>query len=514
MDQAVIKLGRKDDIATVVKKIKDLKERDVIFELEKGSVLLSSSANLRLIKRTGEVLGKKVRVATNDPIGRMLARKAEMLAEDDLEAAGVTRGNPRVKRSDVKPQSFASTASRGGRFSDIVSPKRILPIQTMQSLSIKVPKLPSLPKFKISKYLVLALATLVVALFALVVLLPQAQIIVYARSEPINRDFEIQASQSAKQTDVSLLTIPAELISREVSDTKTFTTAGTRISGTKASGSVMIQNNTSTTLKLRAATTTLVANGKSFSFVADVSGIKPNGKTGPVSVVADQPGDAYNMPANTRFEIKNTALGNRDVYAVNDEALTGGASNGVKIFSQEDFDRAQASMSEQLVAKVQEDLSATILPSGSSVEILAKTADKEIGAEAESFNFTMIGRIKALVYKEDDLKAVMTENINNILSADKYLLDTKDQIRASFKSIDLDAGKGTLSVHFETMVAYKIDDSGLSRLLAGKSAIQIKDILLTKPEIDRVDVKFSPFWVNKAPRFNGKIHIETKLSEN
>ncbi|MBI4363684.1 MAG: baseplate J/gp47 family protein [Candidatus Doudnabacteria bacterium] len=497
MDPLVIKLGKKDDIASVVKKIKDLKERDVVFELEKGSVLLSSSANLRLIKRTAEVLGKKVRVSTNDPMGKMIARKAEMLAGDEAE---------KVKR----------VVRNSSRFSDIVSSKRILPPQTLQSLNIKVPKLPSLPSFpklKISKYFILGASAVVVILFALAVILPQAQITVYARSEPINRDFEIQVDSAAKQADQSTFTIPAELISREVSDTKTFTTTGTQISGTKATGAVTIYNNTSTTLRLRAVTTTLSANGKNFRFTADVSGIKPNGTTGPVAIEASEPGDSYNLAANTRLEIINSALGNRDVYAMNEAALAGGTSNGVKIFSQEDFDRAVVSMTEQLLAKVQEDLSATILPSGSNVEVLAKTASKEVGVEAESFDFTMIGRIRALVYKKDNLTSVMTENINSILSSDKYLLNSKDEIRAQFKSVDLAAGKGVLNVHFETTVAYKIDTTGLSRLLAGKTGPQIRDILLTKPEIDRVDVKFSPFWVNKAPRFNGKIRIQSKLNQ-
>ena len=72
MEPKIIKLNKKDDIAIVVKKIKDLKEREVIFELEKGSALLDSSNNLRLIKKTGEVLGKRVRVVTDDPTGQIL----------------------------------------------------------------------------------------------------------------------------------------------------------------------------------------------------------------------------------------------------------------------------------------------------------------------------------------------------------------------------------------------------------------------------------------------------------
>ncbi|MBI3952749.1 MAG: baseplate J/gp47 family protein [Candidatus Doudnabacteria bacterium] len=499
-DPVIIKLAKKDDIATIVKKIKDLKERDIVFELEKGSSLLTSSSNLRLIKRTGEVLGKKIRIATNDPTGKLIARKAEMLAEDE-QGRVVQKTQPRMRRSGVD-----------SRFSDIVTPKKILPISTVKSLNVKIPKISeSLPKLK---KITFAVAILVLVLFGLAIILPQASIIVYARSEPITRDFEVQADKALSSLDQNNLKIPADIITKEVSDTKTFTTAGTKISGTKASGSVTIYNQTSTTLKLLASTTTLVAGGKNFRFTADVSAIRANGQTGPIAITAEDPGDSSNIPAGARFEIKNAALGSRDVYAKNQAALSGGASNGVKIFSQEDFDRAVAAMSDDLVNKVQKDLSDKILPSGATVEVLAKTANKEVGTEAESFDFTMIGRVRGLTYKQDDLKNLINQNINSLLSSDKYLLSDKDQITPRFKSADLNAGKGILVVHYETMIAYKIDGDGLDRLLTGKNGQQIKDILLTKPEIERVDVQFSPFFVKKAPRLNGRIEILTKLNEN
>lgn len=514
MDPKIIKLGKKDDIAAVVKKIKDLKEREVVFEVEKGSPLLNSSAEMRLIKRTGEVLGKKILISANDPVGKMLARKAEM----SVEARPM---RPIAGKTATKPPS--------GRFSDIITSKKILPIATVQSLNKKastlIPKLPKLPKVRIgggwAKRMVFGLAVVVLVLFLLTIILPQASITLYARSEPISRDFEIQVDQGTKEVDHSGFKLPGQVVTKEVSDTKTFVTTGASISGTKASGAVTIQNNTASTLKLRAATTTLVAEGKNFLFTSDVAGIKPNAKTGPVAIVAEKPGDAYNMPAGTRFQIVNAALGNRDVYAQNDAALSNGTSNGVRVLSQQDLDRAASAMTELLVLRMQEDLATQngsddlkVLPSGASVEILAKTANKDVNTEAESFDFTMIARIKGLAYKESEVKALISERINSLLSEDKYLLEGKEVVSAKFKSLDLQGGKGILSVHFETIVAYHISDKGLARLLSGKNAEQIKDILLTKPEIDRVDVKFSPFFVNKAPRYNGKIYIQTKLNEN
>ena len=546
----VIKLGKKDDIASVIKQIKNLKEKEVIFELEKGSLMLSSSNNLKLMKKTGEVIGKKILVSTDDEIGKILARKAEVLLDDDGVAEPQQVKLGRVKRSDIKPK-FGDIRSAG-------SSRRILPTSTAKTLkssyipvipSVATPvalgkkrgflsrlRMPSFAKSNFSKAFVFAVAVLLVSAFGVAVLLPQASIIVYARSEPIARDMEIQVDKDVQTTDLTNLRVPGSIMTREVSHTKTFDATGTKVSGTKASGSITLYNFTNNTLTLRASTTTLVANGKNYFFTRDVTGLRPTARTGsgndqqveestliaPVEIIAENPGQEYNITSTTRFEIRNAALGNNpNVYGENKQAIGGGSALSSKVVSQADLDRAAAELTSELAAQAEADIakvsggSTKVLPSGVRQEVLAKTADKNADDEAEQFTMTMIGRVTGLTYSEDDIKDVVVEKINSVLSDDKYLLEgANQQVVARYKTVDLEAGRGVLAVHFETVVAYKVNNDNLSKVLAGKNASEIKEILLTKPEIDRVDVKFAPFFVKKAPRFNGKINISTVLSES
>jgi hypothetical protein len=542
MATKIIKLNKNEDIAAVIKRIKGLKDRSVIFDLEKGSLLLSTSDTLRLMKKTGEVLGKKVTVlvAPNDEMGRILANKAEIL--DPSIAAPTSKPMARVRRSDVSP-----------KFSDILASKRILNKETTTTLTkgFKRPKLPSftniasvakLPKteiertsrFGLLKYALPVVILLILGLVGAYIFLPQASIKVYARSEPISRDLEIAVDKNITNFNPSELMIPGQLVVKEVSKTKNFPTTGTVASGTKATGSVTLYNFTKNNLTLKASTTTLVANGKKYFFTKDVSGIRPTGRIGagndqevdtttlipPVSIIAAEPGEAYNLPANTKFTIDNKALGNRDVYAINSQAIGGGSANAVQILSQQDLDKAVSAMSQELVSQVEADLSQTessnikILPSGAHTEILAKTANKNVGDQVDSFDMTVIARVTALGFKDSDITRTALSKINEVLSTDKYLVEgAKRDSTASFKSLDLGNGRGTLSVHFETLAAYKVSANDLAKVLAGKNAIEIKEILLTRPEIDRVDVKFSPFFVRKAPSMTGKIYIQTVLSE-
>jgi hypothetical protein len=278
-----------------------------------------------------------------------------------------------------------------------------------------------------------------------------------------------------------------------------------------------------------------LVNGKKFLFTKDITGLRPTATIGtgadaevdssslipPVSLIAELPGEDYNIAANTKFNIVNAALGNQNVYGVDTSAFAGGSTKTVKIVSQQDLDNAAASMTNSIAAQAEEDLKSEntgsdvkILPTGITKEVLAKTSNKNAGDTADAFDMTMIAKISGLSFKETDVKELAKNKITSVLSDDKYLLtDAQDSIIANFKSLDLTRGTGVLSVHYETIAAYRVDTTNLSQLLAGKNANEIKEILLTKPEIDRVDVEFAPFFVNKAPKLNGKIYIHNQLSQ-
>ena len=329
--------------------------------------------------------------------------------------------------------------------------------------------------------------------------------------------------KSASEFNPDTLTVPGKLIVRELSQTKNYPVTGTRVAGEKASGEVVIYNGTNNTLKLLASTTTFTVDGKNYHFTRDVTDIKPSSQNSnpnqPVPIVAAEGGERYNLSSQTRLEIKNAALGNRpEVYAVSGE-ITGGTSSAQLALSREDLDKALIQSTEDLIKTAETELNAetpghSFISSGAKVEVLAQTANKNLGDAAENFDFTVIARISGLVFKQSDASGLISQQINSLLSEDKYLVEGAEQkLTTSFKSLDLGVGIGTLAVHFETLVAYKIDQTNLSRILSGKKASEIKEILLSKPEIDRVDVKFSPFFVRKAPRFNGRIQIETVLSQ-
>jgi hypothetical protein len=530
-----IKLYKSDDLSKAIKRIKTMRDREAIFEIEENSPILQNSSNLRLMRKTAEVLGKKVVLKTDSELGKVLAVKAgmELFGGEQISVTKSLKRTPVQRRTgDIEKKPDMSVKQQAPKSDQGFVEPPIIDDQSLRGVIGIPPNETPLSwwKSKYFKMLAGAMAALLLAVISLGAIAPKAEIIVYARSEPVTRDLEILVHKDIKELNYSRLEISGQLVSKELSHTKSFQSTGTKQVGDKAAGSIVMYNFTKNTLTLKASTTTLVANGKNYFFTRDVTGLRPTGMIGsgddrevdrttliaPIPVVAENPGDAYNLPANIRFEIKNAALGeNKSVYAVNEVAVGGGSAKTINIMSQADFDRALSQMSEELVVLGEQELASQgpikVLPSGSKREILAKAANKNVGDETSHFDMTVIGRLTALSYNENDLIELVSERIRNALSSDRFILNNgRRDVSAKFKAWDPSAESGTLQVHFQTQVGYFINNENIPGLLAGKDAYQIKEILLQRPEIDRVDVKFSPFFVHKAPKFNGKIFVKTE----
>ena len=540
----LVKLQKTEQIVDIIKKIKTLKGTEVVFELPAGSDLFKNPHNFSLIKKSASAMEKTVLMRTEDPNGRSMITKAGLLMDEGEDVPAripIKKITKKVKFEDIgaatMPRAAASIPVSEGSSSIRTKFAASAPADRLTQSSISRPSRLKFPRLSsnFSRFFVLGIVVLVLVVFGLAVLLPQAQITVYARSEPIRREFEVSVDKNVKTVNSATLTVPGIAVNREISNTKNFPSTGVKLSGNKATGNVQLYNFTKNTLTLRAATTTLIVDGKKYSFARDVTGLRPTSRIGqggeqeiddtsliaPVPIVAQEVGANFNIGADIRLDLQNSALGQADVYGETAGAITGGSSTETKVLSQADIDKATQTMQDELASLAEQeaaeagagDVNLKILSNAVTSEVLAKTANKEVGDETNDFDMTIIAKISGVGFNEDDVKALVIEKINAVLSEDKYLVeDGKDELLTSFKAVNVELGTGVLVIDYKTTAAYKVENTNLSKILAGKDATEIQEILLTRPEIDRVDVIFSPFFVKKAPRFNGKIYINTVQS--
>lgn len=388
---------------------------------------------------------------------------------------------------------------------------------------------PRKPKRAFLKYVAGILILLILAVYFLgFYILPEARIEVIARTEPVARDFEVRVDKGLQEPNFAELAVPGKILEEELTDAKTYPSTGTRNIGQKASGFVSIYNFSKTTLILRAGTTVLLSGGREYFFTQDVSGIRPTALIGledqevdpsslvsPVPVAAEAAGPEYNLPKNARLEISNEAFGqnSKTLYAMVAEDISGGTTKEIKIVTESDISSAYQSLSNELIARAKQELFAkygvTALDNAMTADVLEPRASVAPGTETSEFQVSVKVRVRAFVFSEQEVKSIAVERIKRLLPENKVLEEGGgSRFSAQFASVSIQEGLGILVAHFEGRIIYQIDKGGLIDKIKGKNVEEIKEILLSRPEVESAKIKFYPFWVKRAPKLARKIRLE------
>ena len=517
-------------VTSVLQKIKRTGDDDVLLVAPKGSRLLSSVSNAKLLKAETDRLGKTVSFATADGVGAILAERAGFEVERQLPANARTNLTEKTVRSRkgmgdivVARRKLQPKTQKPSEESKPVRELSSLIGRTATEYEIKLPMATKVSFWHYRKIIISAAAVVVAAGLLVFLILPSAAITITARTENVNRDLELLVDAQAEAEDTANLVIPGRLVAEEVVESETFKASGKRPVGKKATGSVRFHNFSNNSLILRRSTTHLEANGKTYVLLQDAGSIRPTRGTPEavdetslgtsIAIEAAEAGTLFNLPAGTRLEVYNEVFGNQPqiLYAVADAAVSGGTDETVVIVSQEDVDAAREVVQKSMLDRVSEKLSGdqTLVANAAIFELQEEALSHEVGQDASEFQLTQSSKVSALVFDTDDVRAVIAERIVNLLPDNKYLdPGAEEKLSSEFVSLDLAAGAGTLRAHYTAKVRYSVNAEFLSQSLPGKSVTEVKEILLSRPEIQDVKVELWPFWVKKVPNIKSKIDLK------
>lgn len=542
-----------DDVAKAVNRIQKEKSADLTLVLPKGSWLLANPANLKLLKKQAELLGKQIAIMTRDEKGRQYAAQHGFeIKEPDYINRGRTNFDVGAKS---KPQ--APNENQAAEPPVIETPQTTPAMPAAEPVAASfMPAAEELQKIfedspdqsQQQKQLLLdpdlktvnrprrglraaVFAAVILFILILVFVLPSAEITVFARTQPISRDFQISADRNLAAPNLDQLAVPGKLLGDDQDYAVKLNATGQLNVGTQARGTVQIYNFTGRVLKLGAATTTLTIGTKTFHFGADVLSIKPTryfagtkdpdpASLGPeVQIIADQPGEDSDFPAGDRAEIHNQILGTipQQLYAKVVTPVDNGTTRLRTVVSQQDLDNARKNYLQAFTDMERKKYAAqdlTILDSGTNVQLVSLNFDQKAGDETQSFNASGHAIFSALGFSADQVRNLIEQRINLTLGASQYLVTGgSENITETFRNLDLNSGTGSLDVHFESTVAAKIDTAGIASKINGKTAPQLKELLLSDPNIDAVNIKFQPFWVRSVPSFSGRVKVDARLSQ-
>ncbi len=553
---ATVYINLEDDVAKIVARIKKVRGGEIVLVCPKRCFLFSDKVNLGLLKKQTDFLGKKISILTMDDKGQNFAKDAGFeikpfpksgfrpLAVSDIQINKLQKkdsepmaGAPNQISKAVKEVSnFVSglVAKKPESTENLLGQRSSLKLKpatkisnpitlTNGALATKPTKAKS-SHLKIISFVALLSVILCLGLFFIV--LPEAQVVIYPKSETLIRDFDISLDSSVATVDVAGLILPATKISENFTQTGKFQSQGKKDVGNKASGYVRIYNFTGQTLNLKAETTTLNASGKVYKLANDALQIKPvkykNPKTKEIdesslsealAIIATAGGESYNLPAGLRLEISNTVFGSRPqlLYAKTDDPITGGYTRYLSVVSQEDVNFAREELGKEILNTLKQKISESglELPDGGyRMEVLDYSTDKSINTESPSFNAKLAVKIVGVAFSKNNFIALVKGRLLQGLSENKDLdLENQTTMVKQFKNIDLNSFNANLSVHLETKIFSKLVLSEYYEKLKGKNIKSANEFLLADENLEKVEVTLLPAWQKTFPLIKSRIKI-------
>lgn len=547
MSKAVIYIDIEDDITSIIDRVKASKSDIVALVPPKRTGVLQSIVNLKLLKRAALSGKKRVVLITNDqalvslaggvkiPTAKNLQSRPEVASINALE----------IDNEDVINGEELSV----GEMDDAMTGKKpaVLPVAATPSeaatpqavpLTKAVPlkkgakgsgglKVPDFMKFRKKLFIIGgALLVLILLLWWAFWVAPHATVAIKAKTEIANIDRALTLNPSLVQSepeDGSMKPVTQQI---KKNNSVEFTATGKKEVGEKANGTAVIRNCASRNPVSISAGTAFSANGLNFISASDVTvpGGSSSSEFGPcdtpgtasVRLNAQEIGEAYNLAGGTSFDIAGTSIN-----AVTNDGTSGGSKRQVTIVSEADVAKARSEASKQDENKAKEELADKfeedyqVLSESFRSDTADPSVSPAVGQEASKATLTIETTYTMMAVNKKDLNTLLDAAVNDEIGNDtnKSIYDNGREDIEIREYQSLDGGRATMRIKTTGYIGAKIDEKQLKEGMRGKRYGEIESLVKEIPNVESVDIKFSPFWVTAAPAPD-KIELKFEISKH
>ncbi len=549
MKKDVIYIDIEDDITGIIGKVKGSSAKIVALVPPKRIGVLQSVVNLKLLQKSAAEASKRAVLITNDhsltslaaglkiPVAKNLQSRPEIpdvpaLQVDDEEVidgqdlpvgdiAAVAGAEPPTAQPSTPASTAADDISSRVDLHDLGKPTSSS-TAAAKAANVKNKKKISIPNFNVFRKRFFLIGGGAVVLIAVLVwafgIAPHATVTISAKTTAVNITQNLGINPSLPQSKVPDLQFKpnAQQIKKSVATDVTAT--GSKEIGNKASGSVTVTNSfDSDDSELPAGTTFTASSGQKFLSTAKVTvpGAKVSGgsiKPGTVTaqVQASDIGPDYNVPAQPY------TISGYDSLSGSGSAMAGGDKQNVTVVSQGDVDKAKSQLAQQDANTVKTDLKKQLGNDFIAIDE-SFTADQgnpsvnpAVGEQAKQAKLTVETTYTLMGLARNDITQLLDSSLKSAVdSKPNQAIFTNGSSTVQFSSFQkFDGGTYTVRLATTGYVGSKVDANDLAKQVAGKRYGEIQAIVNQIPNVDNVDIKFSPFWVNSAPKDVKKIDIK------
>lgn len=527
MSKEVIYIDVKDDVTSIIDKVKKTDHKIIALVPPKQIGVLQSAVNLQLLAHAAKQASKVMVIITNQealirlaavakiPVAKSLTSKPEM---PEIPALKVDGEDDIIDGSQLSVGELAGLKPETDQTDDEVV---VAPADKLAPAKIKVP---NYDKFRnrLIIAIVLIISLIGFGVWALV-FASTAEITVVTNTKAVNVSSSISLVDQVNKTSIENNLIYAQL--QKTTRTRSLEAQATGEKELKihASGEVTVTKTTgSSSTKIPAGTLFVSSSGLKFTSVQDytVPGVfeydNGNKKYGTVKVTvkAADAGDTYNITPQ-KYSIPSFS----SLFAEGGK-MTGGLKRTVKVMTSQDFDKAKAELLKEThdaaIKELRNKFDSSIVVINESLQVSEKeiVADAKVDEEAKGGKFKVeqavdyqIGGIARKTLEEYIGHVALKNNGSEKGKMKVYDAGSDKVIFNDFVSTD---GRSSLRVVSQASIGPDIKDTEVKEYAQGKTKGEIQAHYSSIEGVKEVEVKLAPFWVYKVPTKLEKITVSFK----
>lgn len=413
------------------------------------------------------------------------------------------------------------------KFFDIIPPKQ--KDQGTEFLSSSRNSVP-LEKIKKKRFFLKSLVFCFVLLILVIIsgffFFSKVEVEIWPEMETLILEENLVIDLNIEISDFDEKIISGRVFSNEKSASQEFFASGKILKEEKATGVIRVYNAHSTSSRTLIPSRFVSADGKLFWSVKKIviPGARyEKGKLVPgeidVEVQAAEPGEDYNIGPST-FALPALAGSSlyTTIYGRSFSDMSNGFIGEVSQISQEDIEKAEIALTEELKKQNREFFKTTVpkdfvlSDETISQEIIEANSSLEAGTEAESFLFQVKIKSEGIGFKRSDLENFAKNCINLNMSEGTILQEESLEINSFLLEQKIDEeGRIVLDLEIKAKVYSDVDLDKLKKALLGKSLKEARIFLENLPGVTKVELKSWPFLKSKIPEDMKEIEVKLML---
>lgn len=344
----------------------------------------------------------------------------------------------------------------------------------------------------------------------------KATIIITSNFEKVKTDFTVLAKETLEPQNLNM--IPTNFFESIKEEQDVFLAQETNATiEARATGVATIFNQTSINRRLIATTRLLSPDNILYRLKENVF-IPAKGKI-EIEIYADQLGKKNEILKETHFIIPGLPKQTQnEVYAKNDKPIII-SSKKIRIVTEKNIKDAMNELKEKILKKIQKEIDESFefeknhsIPSLFVSEIIEIKKDAEIGEQKDEFNLGIKLKITSIKFDEKKLLEMAKAKLLEKISSYQELTNPLQNFTYLIEKYDSKTKSAIIKVHLEGMPTLNSKSEILNKnKLIGLKKKELKEYFSQFNEIQKAEIKFSPFWIKKIPKI--KEHVEIIISE-